>query len=133
MFTYSMTVQLHHADAYGILFFANQFVFCHDVFQAWLSSEGLALAKNRQSARFVAVVVHAESDYLAKTELGDQLEIRLVNVAIGTTSFTNGFTFINQHGVEVGRSRSVMVTIDPTSSQKIPIPTELREALEGLR
>jgi acyl-CoA thioesterase FadM len=133
MFTYAMTVQLHHADAYGILFFANQFVFCHDVFQAWMSSEGLALAKNRQSARFVAVVVHAESDYLAKTELGDQLEIRLANISIGTTSFTNGFTFINQHGTEVGRARAVMVTIDPVSSQKIPIPIELREALEGLR
>ena len=133
MFTYSMTIQLHHADAYGILFFANQFLFCHDVFQAWMSSEGMALAKNRQSAQFVAVVVHAESDYLATVELGDQLEIRLQNLAVGTTSFTNGFTFVNQHGTTVGRARTVMVAIDPATSKKVPVPDMLREALEGLR
>lgn len=131
MFTYSITVQLHHTDAYSILFFANQFLFCHDVFQAWLASEGLPLATNRQRARFVAVVVHAESDYTAPIELGDQLEIRLHCAAIGTTSFTNQYMIVNQHGIQVGTVRTVMVTVDPSTSHKIPLPRELREALEG--
>ncbi len=131
MFTFSMTVQLHHTDAYGILFFANQFMFCHDVFQAWLASEGLAMAKNRQLARFVAVVVHAESDFKAPIELGDQLEMRLITTRVGTTSFTNTIAIRNQRSVEVGSSTVVMVTIDPHTAAKIPIPKELREALEG--
>lgn len=133
MFTYAMPVQLHHTDAYGILFFANQFRFCHDAFQAWLTASGLPMAKNRQLARFIAVVVHAESDFSAPIELGDQLEIRLACAHLGTTSFANAFTFVNQHGTQVGTARIVMVTIDPVTAKKQPIPTELREALAGNR
>ncbi len=126
-----MTVQLHHADAYGILFFPNQLRFCHDVFQAWLASVGMPLARNRSLARFVAVVVHAESDYQAPVELGDQLEIRMRCASIGTTSFTHEFIFSNQHGVAVGSARVVMVTIDPDTTRKMPIPGALHEALAG--
>ncbi|MBA2480673.1 MAG: acyl-CoA thioesterase [Planctomycetes bacterium] len=133
MFTYSLTIQLHHTDAYDIIFFANQFRFCHDVYQAWLASVGLPLAKNREKSTHVAVVVHAESDYQAPIELGDQLELRMVTGALGTTSFTLDFTILNQKGIQVGCARIVHVTVDAKTAQKIPLPSALREALEGNR
>jgi acyl-CoA thioesterase FadM len=91
------------------------------------------MAKNRQLARFVAVVVHAESDYKAPIELGDQLTLGMTCSHVGTTSFTNTIAFTNQRGVTVGAAKVTMVTIDPGTAAKIPIPKELREALEGNR
>jgi 1,4-dihydroxy-2-naphthoyl-CoA hydrolase len=133
MFTYALTVQLHHTDAYGILFFANQFQFCHDVFQAWLAAAGMPMAKSRDRAGFVAVVVHAESDFSRPIELGDQLEARMLAERVGTTSFTHRIVFSNQRAEQVGVARIVQVTIDPKTAQKIPLPQALREALEGNR
>jgi 1,4-dihydroxy-2-naphthoyl-CoA hydrolase len=131
MFTQRRTIQLHDTDAYGILFFANQFRFCHDAFQEWLRQQGLPMAPRRERAAFVAVVVRAEADYSAPVELGDELTVAMRVAGIGTTSFTSAFTFTNQRGVVVGRVRLVQVTIDPASTAKMPIPANLRTALTG--
>lgn len=131
MFVHPLTVQLHHTDAYGILFFANQLAFCHDAFQTWLAQAGHPLAPTRAEAEFVAVVVHVESDYAAPVRLGDRLEIRYGVEKVGTTSFTNRFRIVNQRGVEVGGCRVVQVVIDPVTSAKTPIPPWLRALLAG--
>ena len=126
MFVHPLMIQLHHTDAYGILFFANQLAFCHDAFQTWLAKAGHPLAPTRGEAEFVAVVVHVESDYFAPVRLGDQLEIHYGVEKIGTTSFTNVFRLVNQRGVAVGGCRVVQVVIDPVTSAKTPIPPWLR-------
>ena len=41
MFRHQTTVLLNHTDCYGIIFFANQPIFCHAAFQAWLLKVGL--------------------------------------------------------------------------------------------
>ncbi len=131
MFAYRFGVQLHQTDAYGILFFANQLTFCHDAFQAWLESVGHPMAPERAQAGFVAVVVHAESDYSAPIRVGDKLTIEYRIAAIGTTSFTNAYRFVDPGGREVGRARIVQVTIDPVTAAKMPIPPWLRTLLQG--
>lgn len=129
MFAHRFTVQLHHTDAYGILFFANQLMFCHDAFQAWLDSVGHPMAPERAKAEFVAVVVHAESDYRSPIRLGDKLLIEYRIAAIGTTSFTNVCRFLDPAGREVGTARVVQVTLDPATGAKMPIPAWLRGLL----
>jgi YbgC/YbaW family acyl-CoA thioester hydrolase len=129
MFAHNMTVQLHHTDAYSIMFFANQFVFCHDAFQAYLTSLGYPLAHDRTQAEFVAVVVHAESDYKAPIRVGDQLRIEYRVAEIGSTSFTNSYTFKNQDGVTVGTAKIVQVTLDPKTGKKIAVPPKVKALL----
>lgn len=129
MFVHRLTIQLHHTDAYGILFFANQLVFCHDAFQTWLESHGEYLAPTRAEARFVAVVVRADSTYAAPVRLGDRLELRLEAVRVGRSAFTNRITLVNQHGVTVGKADITQVTIDPQTAQKTPLPAFLRALL----
>lgn len=129
MFAHPQVIQLHHIDAYGILFFAHQLAFCHDCFQAWLAGHGRPLAPTRQEAEYLAVMVHVESDYTAPVRLGDRLTIAYAVAAIGTTSFTNRYRIINQAGVAVGGCRTVQVTVDPRTSQKMPIPPWLRALL----
>ena len=131
MFTRTVTVRLHHTDAYGIIFFANQFKLCHDVFQDWLEEQGLPLPVTRTAVEALAVVIRAESDYAAPIHLGDRLTIAYGVEKIGSTSFVNAFTLTNQAGVVVGKVRTVHVMTDPVTSAKCPLPMAWRTALTG--
>lgn len=131
MFVQHTTVQLHHTDAFGIIFFSNQFVLCHSCFQEWLESVGLQFPPNRQLATELLVIVHAESDYLGPIQLSDRLAISYQVERIGTTSVTNLFTMTNQHGITVGRVRTVHVLIDAKTSAKKVLPEKWRVALTG--
>jgi YbgC/YbaW family acyl-CoA thioester hydrolase len=129
MFHYSMTVLLNHTDCYGIIFFANQPIFCHAAFQAWLEHVGMPLAPDRSTASELMVIVRCESDYQAPVRLGDRLTIAYRVERIGTTSVTNRFLITNQHGVQVGDVRTVHVQINARTSAKIPLTPAWRAAL----
>ena len=129
MFVHHTTVQLHHTDCFGIIFFANQFVLCHSCFQDWTEHVGLQFPPNRQLATELLVIVRAESDYLGPIQLGDRLAIGFQVERIGTTSVTNVFTLTNQHGVVVGRVRTVHVLIDTKTNAKLALPERWRTAL----
>jgi YbgC/YbaW family acyl-CoA thioester hydrolase len=129
MFHYSMTVLLNHTDCYAIIFFANQPIFCHAAFQAWLEHVGMPLAPDRSTASELMVIVRCESDYQAPVRLGDRLTIAYRVERIGTTSVTNRFLITNQHGVQVGDVRTVHVQINARTSAKIPLTPAWRAAL----
>jgi 1,4-dihydroxy-2-naphthoyl-CoA hydrolase len=129
MFVHQVTVQLHHTDAYGIIFFANQFKFCHDTFQEWLVSVGLPLPPTRPASGGLLVIVHAESDYLAPIRVGERLSVTYHCERIGTTSVSNAFRLTDRTGAEVGRVRTVHVMIDVATNAKMELPVEWRNAL----
>jgi len=129
MFHYPMTVLLNHTDCYGIIFFANQPIFCHAAFQAWLEQVGLPLAPDRSTAQELLVIVRCESDYQAPVRLGDRLIVAYAVERIGTTSVTNRFVLTNQHGVRVGVVRTIHVQIDARTSAKISLTPAWRAAL----
>lgn len=128
MFTYQLTIQLHHTDAYGIIFFANQFKFCHDAFQALLDHLGFPLPPTRQDVPSMFVIVHAECDYKAPIHVGDKLTVEVFAEKIGTTSLIMGYRFTNQHGVQVGTGKTVHVFIDTKTSAKVPLSAPVRAA-----
>jgi 1,4-dihydroxy-2-naphthoyl-CoA hydrolase len=128
MFSHALTVQLHHTDAYGIIFFANQFKFCHDAFQAFLEHVGLPLPPRRELVREMLVIVHVEADYKAPVQVGDRLRIEVRVQAIGNTSLQMDYRIFNQHGVQVGAARTVHVTIDTATSAKVTVPQAYRVA-----
>lgn len=128
MFSYALTVQLHHTDAYGIIFFANQFKFCHDAFQAFLDQVGLPLPPRRELVPTMLVIVHVEADYKVPVHVGDRLRIEVRVHAIGTTSIQMDYRIFNQHGIQVGGARTVHVTIDTATSAKVVVPEKYRVA-----
>lgn len=128
MFTHRLTIQLHHTDAYGIIFFANQFKFCHDAFQALLDDLGFPLPPTRHDVPSMFVIVHAECDYKAPIHVGDKLTVEVFAEKIGTTSLIMGYRFTNQHGVLVGIGKTVHVFIDTKTSQKVPLTEVVKTA-----
>jgi 1,4-dihydroxy-2-naphthoyl-CoA hydrolase len=128
MFTYHHRIQLHHTDAYSIIFFANQLQFCHDAFQAMLAHLGFPLPMTRQEVASMLVIVHVESDYQVPVHVGDELVIELRVKKIGTTSLMMNYTLINQYRKQVGTAQTVHVNIDTKTSVKVPLSDGMRRA-----
>lgn len=124
------TIKLHDTDAAGILFFANQFKFAHDLYQRFMDDIGFPLQERFTSGDFLLPIVHAEADFYGALTVGDTVEVSLRVAAIGETSFTLDYQIIDLDGKEVGSAKTVHVTIDSTKRGKIALPKPFRTALE---
>lgn len=124
------TIKLHDTDAAGILFFANQFKFVHDLYQRFLDEIGFPLQERFATRDFSLPIVHAEADFYAPLTVGDTVEVSLRVAAVGRTSFTLDYQIIDLDGKEVGSAKTIHVTVDPETRGKIALPESFREALE---
>jgi 1,4-dihydroxy-2-naphthoyl-CoA hydrolase len=130
MFVAKNQVRLHDMDMAGLLYFPRQFRFVHDTLEDFMAQEGMPFEKLFLESAFIFVIVHCESDYFHPMKLGDKLEVHMLCQEIGTTSFTMLYHIYREDGLELGRVKSVHVTLDKKKHKKIPIPKVLKNILE---
>ncbi|HLD88420.1 MAG TPA: thioesterase family protein [Candidatus Omnitrophota bacterium] len=129
MFTYKARIHLHDTDAFGVIFFANQFKIVHDAYEALLEKFGFGFPVLLKGGRYFLPIVHAESDYKTALTVGNLLHITIKVGHIGRTSFA--FEYVIRRGKAiVGTAKTVHVTIHPKTGKKTPLPASLRRALE---
>lgn len=122
MFEYRSRIYLHHTDAAGRLFFANQFYLIHEAKEEFFRSLGLDIASILSDPRYTFPLVHAESDYKALLQTGDEVVIQVRIEKIGETSVTFAFNIYKTDGTLAGTSRTVNVAVDRKTSLKTPLP-----------
>lgn len=122
-------VRLHDTDAAGLLFFAHQFVYAHDIYEDLLRTIGLPMEELIAHADFFVPIVHAESQYLQGLTVGQELEVAISVENLGTTSYTLNYELRSIAGEIVGRAKTVHVSIDRATRKKIPLPQNLRNRL----
>ena len=130
MYAYQAKIKLHDTDAAGILFFSHQFEIVHDAYESLLEKMGLGFAELIRHRDYFLPIVHAESDYKAPLFVGDVIEIQVTVENIGNTSFTFAYKLLSSKGQLVGTARTVHVTIDKKTREKILLPKEMREKIE---
>ena len=124
-------VRMHDTDMAGILYFANQFRFCHDAFEDFLTSYGINFQHLFTKEDFIFVIVHAEADYLSFLKLSDALEIQVSVERLGKTSFTIHYDlFLLPENKKIGQAQTVHVCLERQSRTKILIPPSLKKILE---
>lgn len=123
-------VRMHDTDMAGRLYFARQFRFAHDALEDFVSSEGLDFNYVFHEANFVFVIVHCEADYFGLLKVSDKITTHLTVEHIGNTSFTLFYEFFMESKELIGTAKTVHVTLDRLSQQKLSIPPELRSVLE---
>lgn len=131
MYTYQHKIKLHESDAAGIIFFSNQFKIVHDAYESLLDHLGLGFPVLLKEKSYFLPIVHAESDFKKPILVGDLLEIHVTVEHVGETSFTFAYTILNTQQDCVGTAKTVHVTIDKKTRQKIPLPKEMREKIEA--
>lgn len=130
MYIYNTKVRLHDTDAAGRLFFANQFKFFHDAYEAMMTERGLSFSEIFRTQNFSLPIVHAQADYKAPLAVGDELEIRVSLLNLGQTSLTFNYEiFRGEQSHLVGSGQTVHVAVDKKTAKKIPLPPALKERL----
>lgn len=132
MYTYQTKIKLHETDAAGILFFSHQFKMVHDAYEGLLEKIGFGFAELIRNKDFFLPIVHAEADFKMPLFVGDLIEIQVTFSHIGQTSLTLSYKLLNLKQELVGTAKTVHVTINKETRQKIPIPREMREKIEEL-
>ncbi len=129
MFIHHARIYLHHTDAAGRLFFANQFYLIHEAKEHFLESLGLSIDALVNDPLVTFPLVHAEADYKAMLKAGDQIDIGVTVDKLGETSVVFGFTLLKD-GAVVGTAKTVNVAVHKKIGQKVPLPSLWRARLE---
>lgn len=132
MYTYKTVIKLHDTDAAGLLFFSHQFEIIHDAYESLLEKIGFGFATLIRQKSYFLPIVHAQSDYKAPLFVGDRISVSVHVDDIGTTSFSFYYELRNARQQLVGTARTVHVTIDKKKKKKIPLPPDMRRAIERI-
>ena len=125
-----LTVRLHDADAAGILFYANQFLYIHDAYEELLQLIGLPVATILLDESFILPIVHAEAQYFSPLHVGDEITVALQVGSIGVTSFVLVYDLFAADDQLVGKVKTVHVAVSKQTQNKIALPEKLQRALK---
>jgi 4-hydroxybenzoyl-CoA thioesterase len=125
-----LTIRFSHCDPAGIVYFAEYFDIANGVVEDFFPAAlGLDYHEIVGPRRIGLGFAHAECDFLKPGKMGDQLTCAVLVDAIGTASVT--LTLLGyRDGVPTLAMRLVMVTTSLTTYRAVPVPDDVRAAVE---
>lgn len=131
IFSEARTVRFQDIDAAGIVFYPRVQEYMHDAYMAFLTARGLHVPRSIEANAYRIPLVHAEADYFAAMRFGDPIAVEVVALHLGRTSFQVGYRIRHADGRVAAVGQTAHVTVGLPSFKPIPIPEELRAALES--
>jgi 1,4-dihydroxy-2-naphthoyl-CoA hydrolase len=126
-------VTLHDVDAGGILFFAHLFRHAHDAYEAFMADIGHPLDRLIRDGHGLLPLVHAEADYHSPLRHGQDICVHVSVAAIGNSSFTLDYRFVDDEGRTCALARTVHAHLDRDRGASTPLPRALGASLAGRR
>ncbi len=131
LFSEGRAVRFQDVDAAGIVFFPRVLEYLSDVYISFLTARGVHVPRSVEAGEYVIPLVHAEADYFAPMRFGDAILVDVVGVDIGRTSFRVGYRVRHADGRVAAVGQTAHVTVGLPGFAPIPIPEDLRAALES--
>jgi 1,4-dihydroxy-2-naphthoyl-CoA hydrolase len=131
IFSEGRDVRFQDVDAAGIVFFPRIIEYMSDVYISFLTARGMHVPRSIESAEYRIPLVHAEADYFAPMRFGDPIRVEVVALKIGRTSFQVGYRVRHADGRIAAVGQTAHVTVGLPDFKPIPLPEELRAALES--
>lgn len=131
MFERIKTITLRDADAGGVLFFARYLALAHDVYEEFMTSQGIHFRDMIEGGELLIPVIHTESSYRAPLFVGDHVTIRLEVAEIKKRTFTIVYEFHRADGVLAATCRTVHATVNRRVRHAIPLPEDVLAALRA--
>lgn len=126
-------IRFSECDPAGIVFYPQYFVMFNDLLEAWVDHllpdggfTGYILGR-RQGMPSVRI----EADFKAISRMGDDVELTLDVAHVGSRSLVLELACRGSDGQLRMQARQTLVTTSLVTHEAIPIPPELREALEA--
>ncbi|MFH1195330.1 MAG: acyl-CoA thioesterase [bacterium] len=132
MFIYDCTINFHHADPAGVLFFGNIFFMAHDAYEALLRS--FRMERNYfNDEELILPIVHTEANYYAVIKPGDELNVVIKATSIKSTSFELTYEFIDLQNNIRAIVKTVHVLVRKEDFQKTELTAELLIGLQSIQ
>lgn len=130
-FIYRTTVRFGHTDPSATVYFPRFFEFVQAAAEDWFNiGLGIPFANMIRERGMGQPTAHIECDFSAPSMLGDILDIKVYLVNIGRTSFV--LDFIGRTDGELRfRARSVQVMVSFEDGRPIPLPKDIRVAMDA--
>ncbi len=126
-------IRFSECDPAGIVFYPQYFVMFNDLLEAWVDHilpdggfTGYILGQ-----RHGMPSVRIEADFKAISRMGDDVELTLDVVHIGRRSLVLQLTCVGAGGELRMQARQTLVTTSLVTHGAIPIPDDLRRALDA--
>ena len=129
-FTVDRLIRFAHCDPGGLVYFPRYFDLMNSLVEDWFNRRlGLDYADRLLSRRQGLPTVHTECDFVRPSLMGETLAWTLQVERVGNSSITVGIT-ASHAGEERLRATLVLVTTSLNTHRPIPIPDDLRQAVE---
>ncbi|MBB2984886.1 acyl-CoA thioesterase [Terracoccus luteus] len=131
-FTLPVTVRFSEIDVAGVVFNSHYLTWCEDAKVGFLDSIGYDPARFA-AEHHLALVRHAEIDWVVSLRPLDRAEIRVTVDRVGTSSFTLRHE-IWRTGADPALTASCVITyvwFDTLAGTKIPLDEHVRGALSN--
>lgn len=133
IFTVDRLVRFSHCDPGGIVYFPRYFDLMNAMVEDWFYQRlGLDYAGRLMADGQGLPTVHAECHFVRPSRMGETLTWGLTVEKIGTSSMTVAITAACG-GEERLRATLVLVATSLETHRPIPIPDDLRQAIETYR
>ena len=125
-------IHFSECDPAGIVFYPQYFVLFNDLIESWIDALLPDGYHGVIGARRVGMpTVHLEVDFKAVSKMGDQVWLSLDVVRIGQASLTLAWACTGEDGVVRMSAQQTIVTTSLDTHKAMPIPDDLRRAIEG--
>lgn len=119
-------------DQQNVVFNAHYLTWFDEALTGYFDHLGVSYP-DLMSAGLDMQLVHTDIDYAAPVRWRDTVRVAVVCEAVGTTSFTIGFTVLRAEGdseeFRAVRGRNIYVIVSTDDWTKRPVPQSLREVL----
>lgn len=126
-------IHFSECDPAGIVFYPQYFVLFNDLIESWIDTLLPEVGYHGViGVRRVGMpTVHLEVDFKAVSKMGDDVWLSLDIERIGQASLTLAWACTGTDGVVRMSAQQTIVTTSLDTHKAMPIPDDLRQALEG--
>ncbi|WP_022980691.1 thioesterase family protein [Ideonella sp. B508-1] len=126
-------IRFSECDPAGIVFYPQYFVMFNDLLEAWVDHilPGGGFTGYILGQRHGMPSVRIEADFKAISRMGDDVELTLDVVHIGHRSLVLQLACVGTDGELRMQARQTLVTTSLVTHEAIPIPDDLRRALDA--
>ncbi|HEX7439362.1 MAG TPA: thioesterase family protein [Caldimonas sp.] len=124
-------IRFSDCDPAGIVFYPQYFVMFNALVEDWITEDfGIGYGALVMERRVGLPTVRLEADFSAISRLGDRVTLALEVERLGTRSLTLALRCEGADGVPRMTMRQVLVATSLDTHRAIPLPADLRAAIE---
>jgi 1,4-dihydroxy-2-naphthoyl-CoA hydrolase len=124
------TLAFGDADAAGVVFYPRLLALAHEAVEDLLRQAPCGWDAWFASARHAAPIRRADADFFLPMRPGETFDVRAAIEETGGSSVIFTVDFLDLAGRHAARVRTVHVFIARPSGERIPVPDEIRAALQ---